>query len=144
MRESSVFASNKSFSPASVPDALASNKRSEPSLEKSLSVGDQLGGHLVFGHVDDVAHVETIKGSKDSRIVKIRAKKQIMKYITSKCSVALDGISLTVNQVDDKYFFVNIIPYTWDNTSLIDLKEGDLLNLEIDMIARYVFKALGK
>lgn len=113
-------------------------------LEKSLSVGDQLGGHLVFGHVDDVAYVEMIKGSKDSRIVKIRAKKQIMKYITSKCSVALDGISLTVNQVNDKYFFVNIIPYTWDNTSLIDLKEGDLLNLEIDMIARYVFKALGK
>ncbi len=113
-------------------------------LERSLSVGDELGGHLVFGHVDDVVRVVQIKNSNDSRVIKIEAKKEIMKFITSKCSVALDGISLTVNDVHEKHFFVNVIPYTWDNTSLKDLQNGDLLNLEIDMIARYVFKALKK
>lgn len=136
-----VNISEETISRTNLSNALVGKKIN---LERSLTVGEELGGHLVFGHVDDVAKVGLIKNSKDSRIIMIKAKKQTMKFITPKCSVALDGISLTVNQVYDSYFFVNIIPYTWDNTSLKDLKKGDILNLEIDMIARYVFRALGK
>lgn len=113
-------------------------------LEKSLKLGDELGGHLVFGHVDCVAEVEKITQSSDSRVVLIKVEKQFIKYMASKGSVTLDGVSLTVNDVYKNYFTVNIIPYTWDKTSFINLIVGSKLNLEIDMISRYVFRALKK
>ena len=113
-------------------------------LEKSLRLGDELGGHLVFGHVDCVAEVEKITQSGDSRVVLIKVEKQFIKFMASKGSVTLDGVSLTVNDVYKNSFTVNIIPYTWDKTSFINLKIKTKLNLEIDMISRYVFRALKK
>lgn len=113
-------------------------------LEKSLKVGDEINGHFVFGHVDGLSKILSIKHFKDSKVIEFIAEENIIKYLSPKCSVALDGISLTVNNVSEAKFNVSIIPYTWENTSLKKMKEGDFLNTEVDMLARYVFKALKK
>ena len=113
-------------------------------LEKSLKVGDEINGHFVFGHVDGLSKILSIKHLKDSKVIEFIAEENIIKYLSPKCSVALDGISLTVNNVSKTNFNVSIIPYTWENTSLKKKKEGDFLNTEVDMLARYVFKALKK
>ena len=113
-------------------------------LEKSLKVGDEINGHFVFGHVDGLSKILSIKHLEDSKVVEFIADENIVKYLSPKCSVALDGISLTVNNVSEAKFNVSIIPYTWENTSLKKMKEGDFLNTEVDMLARYVFKALKK
>ena len=111
-------------------------------LEKSMKLGDEIGGHLVYGHVDGLSKVKKITKSKDSHILDIETKSTLSKFVTPKCSITLDGISLTVNNVHKNVFSVNIIPYTWDNTSLIKVKKGTKLNTEIDMLARYVYKAV--
>ena len=113
-------------------------------LEKSLKVGDEINGHFVFGHVDGLSKILSIKHLEDSKVIEFIAEEYIIKYLSPKCSVALDGISLTVNNVSEAKFNVSIIPYTWENTSLKKMKEGDFLNTEVDMLARYVFKALKK
>ena len=113
-------------------------------LEKSLLMGQDISGHLVFGHVDGLVTLEKIKKVADSRLLTFKTTKKLQKFITEKCSVALDGISLTVNDVINDIFTVNIIPFTWNNTSLKNVEKGSKLNIEIDMLARYVFKALGK
>lgn len=113
-------------------------------LEKSLKVGDEINGHFVFGHVDGLSKILSIKHLEDSKVIEFIAEENIIKYLSPKCSVALDGISLTVNNVFEAKFNVSIIPYTWENTSLKKMKEGDFLNTEVDMLARYVFKALKK
>ena len=113
-------------------------------LEKSLKVGDEINGHFVFGHVDGLSKILSIKHLEDSKVIEFIAEENIIKYLSPKCSVALDGISLTVNNVSEAKFNVSIIPYTWENTSLKKMKEGDFLNTEVDMLARYVFKALKK
>ena len=113
-------------------------------LEKSLLMGQDISGHLVFGHVDGLVTLEKIKKVADSRLLTFKTTKKLQKFITEKCSVALDGISLTVNDVLNDIFTVNIIPFTWNNTSLKNVEKGSKLNIEIDMLARYVFKALGK
>src|SRR5215204_3814583 len=100
-------------------------------LERALKVGDELGGHIVSGHVDGVV-----------RLV-IEAPAALMPYIAPKGSVALDGISLTVNEVADDRFGVNIIAYTLSHTSLGEARPGQRMNLEIDPIARYVARLLG-
>ena len=113
-------------------------------LEKSLRVGDDLGGHLVFGHIDGISKILKISKIKDSRVLTLAIDKKISKFLATKCSISLNGISLTVNNVTGNKFSVNIIPYTWDNTSLATIKKGDILNTEIDMLARYTFAALKK
>ena len=113
-------------------------------LEKSLKVGDEINGHFVFGHVDGLSKILSIKHLEDSKVIEFIAEENIIKYLSPKCSIALDGISLTVNNVSEAKFNVSIIPYTWENTSLKKMKEGDFLNTEVDMLARYVFKALKK
>lgn len=113
-------------------------------LEPSLKLGDELGGHLVSGHVDGLAELIQVKADGDSWRLKIKAPETLSHYIASKGSVALDGISLTVNEVDGNVFGVNIIPHTWENTNLGQKKEGEYLNIEIDSIARYVARMLGK
>ena len=107
-------------------------------LERSLRLGDELGGHIVSGHVDGVATVLSVTDEGDSRRVSIQAPPELAKFIASKGSVALDGISLTVNEVDGNVFGVNIIPHTWNKTTLADVVPGSRLNVEIDMLARYV------
>ena len=113
-------------------------------LEKSLKMGQEISGHMVFGHVDGFSKINSIKKLKDSWLFEFEVDENIIKFLSDKCSIAIDGISLTVNDVLNKSFKVSIIPHTWENTSLKFNKVGDLVNTEIDMLARYVFKALKK
>ena len=106
-------------------------------LERSLKLGDELGGHLVSGHVDGVGEVVRALSDGESLRVQIRAPAPLHRYIASKGSVAVDGVSLTVNEVEGDVFGVNLIPVTRTSTTLGDLRGGDRVNLEIDMLARY-------
>lgn len=112
-------------------------------LERALRVGDELGGHIVSGHVDGVARLIERRPEGESVRFVIEAPAELMLYIAPKGSVALDGISLTVNEVAADCFCVNIIPYTLVHTSLGEARPGQRLNLEIDPIARYVARLLG-
>lgn len=112
-------------------------------LERALRLGDELGGHLVSGHVDGVARLVERRPEGDSVRFTIEAPPELMRYITPKGSVALDGVSLTVNEIDGGRFGVNIIPYTLAHTSLGEAAPGQRMNLEIDTIARYVARLLG-
>ena len=107
-------------------------------LERALKVGDELGGHIVSGHVDGVAEVVAIKNEGDSTRVTLRAPEALAKFIAPKGSVALNGASLTVNEVDGCDFGINFIPHTKVSTTWGDTKVGDRVNLEIDTLARYV------
>ena len=116
----------------------AIKKGDEINIEKSLRVGDEISGHFVFGHVDDTSKLISVKKVGDSHELKLEISKKIKKYIAKKGSVSLNGISLTVNQVKNNFIVLNIIPFTWLNTNLKGLKIGDRINLEVDMLARYV------
>lgn len=107
-------------------------------LERALKVGDELGGHIVSGHVDGVAEVVRMTPEGDSLRVTFRAPEELAKYIAQKGSVALNGTSLTVNEVEGRDFGVNFIPHTRKVTTWGQLAEGDLVNLEVDTMARYV------
>lgn len=107
-------------------------------LERSLKIGDELGGHIVSGHVDGVAVVERADSEGDSLRVDFRVPAGLAPYIAEKGSVTVDGASLTVNAVDDEHFGVNLIPHTRQVTTLGDLKPGAKVNVEIDVLARYV------
>jgi riboflavin synthase len=111
-------------------------------LERSLRLGDELGGHIVSGHVDGVARLLDRRNEGDSVRFVIEAPTGLMPFIAPKGSVALDGVSLTVNEVADGHFGVNIIPYTLAHTSLGDARPGQRMNLEIDPLARYVARLL--
>ena len=107
-------------------------------LERALKVGDELGGHIVSGHVDGVAQVVAMKDEGDSTRVTLRAPKDLARFIAPKGSVALNGTSLTVNKVDGCDFGINFIPHTKEVTTWGDVAVGDMINLEIDTLARYV------
>ncbi|HEX6959691.1 MAG TPA: riboflavin synthase [Ferrovibrio sp.] len=107
-------------------------------LERSLKVGDELGGHIVSGHVDGVAEVVNVTTEGDSLRVRFRAPKALAGFIAEKGSVAIDGVSLTVNDVQDVTFGVNLIPHTQQVTTLGRLTAGAQVNMEIDALARYV------
>lgn len=113
-------------------------------LEPSLHLGDEIGGHFVFGHVDGRALIKEIAEAGNSRVVTIEVDAALSTYLAPKGSVALDGISLTVNAVRGNEFTVSIIPHTWERTTFHFLKAGDAMNIEIDMLARYVGRMLGK
>lgn len=107
-------------------------------LERALKVGDELGGHIVSGHVDGLAEIVDMRPEGDSVRYTFEAPRNLARFIASKGSVALDGTSLTVNEVDDTRFGVNIIPHTQEVTTWGASKVGDKVNLEIDTLARYV------
>lgn len=107
-------------------------------LERALKVGDELGGHIVSGHVDGVAEVIVVEDQGDSTRVSLRAPANLSRFIAPKGSVALNGTSLTVNEVDGATFGINFIPHTKDVTTWGDVAVGDRVNLEIDTLARYV------
>ena len=107
-------------------------------LERALRVGDELGGHIVSGHVDGLAQVIGIRPEGDSLRVTFRAPQALAGFIAPKGSVALNGTSLTVNEVDGTDFGINFIPHTRQATTWGDVAEGDAVNLEIDTLARYV------
>jgi riboflavin synthase len=106
-------------------------------LERPTRVGDELGGHIVAGHVDGLGEVVSVAPEGGSHRLKLRAPKPLHRYIAQKGSIAVDGVSLTVNEVEGQEFGVNIIPHTWEVTTLCRLKRGDKVNLEIDVLARY-------
>ena len=111
-------------------------------LERALRLGDELGGHIVSGHVDGLARIETITPVGDSFQLEISLPEALSKFVAEKGSVTLDGISLTVNEVEGSRFGVNIIDHTWTHTTLGQAAPGQQLNLEIDMLARYVSRLI--
>jgi riboflavin synthase len=111
-------------------------------LERALKMGDELGGHLVSGHVDGIGEVISVEPENESHRVTIRVPDELAKYVSPKGSVAIDGISLTVNEVDRNVFGINVIPHTWAVTTLGSVKPGTRVNLEADQLARYVDRIL--
>ena len=117
-------------------------------IEPSLRVGDELGGHIVTGHVDSIGEVVKAMKDGDSWRIAIRARAEMAPFIAEKGSITVDGVSLTVNDVRDRAdrtcdFMLNIIPHTGEVTTLGSLKEGDQVNLEIDVLARYLKRMQG-
>ncbi|MBM3525552.1 MAG: riboflavin synthase [Alphaproteobacteria bacterium] len=124
---------------------LGSWKEGRPvNLERPSKVGDELGGHLVLGHVDGIARVAATAPEGDSLRIELDAPEELGRFIAAKGSVTLDGVSLTVNTVRERRFAINIIPHTRTVTTLGTLRTGDAVNLEIDVVARYVARLLGK
>ena len=107
-------------------------------LEKSLRVGDEISGHFVFGHVDTISRLKSLKKIGKSFMLEFSLPKNIKKLVTKKGSIAINGISLTVNKAIKDSFFVNIVDYTWNHTNLSKIVVGDIVNIEVDMLARYV------
>lgn len=107
-------------------------------LERALRVGDELGGHIVSGHVDGVGTVLSVRPEGQSWRFSFRAPAELMRYIAHKGSIAIDGVSLTVNEVEGDTFGVNIIPHTFTETTFGQMTQGQRINLEIDALARYV------
>lgn len=115
--------------------------KQEINLEFALRVGDEFGGHIVSGHVDATGKIESIRKNKDSYIFTFTSPKNLMKFIAKKGSITIDGVSLTVNEVKNNEFKVNLIQHTVENTIFKNSKVGDSVNLEIDTIARYILGA---
>jgi len=114
----------------------------EVNLEKSLRLADRLGGHLVSGHVDGVGEVLAFEPAGESHLLVVRAPAELAKYIARKGSVAIQGVSLTVNRVDGREFEINLIPHTLAVTTLKHLAPGARVNLEVDLLARYAERLL--
>jgi riboflavin synthase len=117
-------------------------KGTRVNLERSLKIGDELGGHLVSGHVDGIATLTAREDMTEMARLTLRVPKPLARFIAQKGSVALDGVSLTVNEVNDDTFSVLIIPHTLSVTTLGTLKTGDALNLEVDVMARYAARLM--
>lgn len=107
-------------------------------LEFALRMGDELGGHMVLGHVDDVAKIVALDKLQDSHLISFQFNKDLCKFIAPKGSICLNGVSLTINLVQDDVFSVNLVEHSFKNTAFGEAKIGDLVNLEIDAIARYL------
>ncbi len=134
-----VYVSGETLSKTNLGDWV---EGTEINLERSLRLGDEMGGHIVSGHVDGLAIVKSIETEGESWRFKIETPKTLEKFVAAKGSVALDGISLTVNHVEGNVFDINIIPHTLAVTTLGQRKVGDKLNMEIDMLARYVARMM--
>ena len=112
-------------------------------LERALRMGDELGGHIVSGHVDGLAEVLSITPDGDSHVIRFHVPADLAMFVAPKGSVTLDGVSLTVNDVTDDSFTINVIAHTWDVTQFGVLTVGQKMNMEIDMLARYVARLHG-
>ena len=113
-------------------------------VELPLRAGDRLGGHVVQGHVDGTGVVESAHEEGFARIVRITAAPEILRYVVEKASIAVDGVSLTVAEVDDKGFTVSLIPETLERTTLGEATRGRVVNLEVDVLAKYVEKLVAR
>ena len=107
-------------------------------IEQSLKIGDSIDGHFVFGHVDEVSTVQNIEVLDQTKIIHFSLSQEGMRFVVKKGSIAIDGVSLTVNEVSNSGFQVMIIPHTLEKTSFNDFKKGTRANIEYDMLARYV------
>ena len=137
-REETVFEANVSNETASRTTLGTWKKGTRVNLERSLSFGAELGGHLMTGHIDGLARIVARTPDGESARFVLEAPAEFAQFIAAKGSVALNGVSLTVNEVEGYRFGVNIIPYTLTHTTWRDRKPGDLVNLEVDLLARYV------
>jgi riboflavin synthase len=117
--------------------------QSKVNLERALRVGDRLGGHLVAGHVDAVGQITSRRDRGANLEIDFRMPSELLRYVIEKGSIAIDGISLTVNRVSDTGFSVALIPHTVANTTLADRPVGARVNLEVDMVGKYVEKLVG-
>jgi riboflavin synthase len=113
-------------------------------LERALVFGGRLGGHLVLGHVDDTGEVLDVSSEEAACIARISAPDRLMPYIVNKGFVAVDGVSLTVADLDDSSFVVSLVTYTRENTTLGKRRPGDIVNLEVDILAKYVQNLKGR
>lgn len=116
---------------------------SKVNLERAMKVGDRFDGHIVSGHIDGTGIIKSFEEDDNAIWVSVSCENELLKYIIEKGSIAIDGISLTVAYVDDKTFEVSIIPMTKDDTTLISKKIGDKINLECDIVGKYVEKLMG-
>ena len=114
----------------------------EVNLEKAMRLSDRLGGHLVSGHVDGVGEVVKFEPVGESHRLQVRAPRDLARYIVAKGSITINGVSLTVNEIRDGIFSINLIPHTVEVTTLRHLQPGTRVNLEVDMLARYVDRLL--
>lgn len=110
----------------------------EVNLEKALRLSDRLGGHMVSGHVDGIGSIKTLSPKGESYTLSVEVPEPLLRYIAPKGSITINGVSLTVNQIESNRIFINLIPHTWASTAFKSLQEGDKVNVEIDMLARYV------
>ncbi|MFH2105611.1 MAG: riboflavin synthase [Parcubacteria group bacterium] len=143
-----VELSDSSFTIQVIPETLRLTtlgkfKRGDKvNLESAMKIGNDISGHLLTGHIDGMGKITDIKRTGETAEIKIKSPAELIKYIAYKGSIALDGISLTVAQCDNEQFKVAIIPHTLQETTLGAKKVGDLVNLEIDILARYVERTL--
>ena len=135
-----VFVVNISEETLKVTNAYYWKKDTLINLEKSLALGDEMGGHFVTGHVDCISKVKKVQQLQKSVKYDFSIAAKLEKFLCKKGSVTIDGISLTVNKVKNKEFSVDLIPHTLKLTTLGKLKKGDKVNLEIDILARYIDK----
>jgi riboflavin synthase len=113
-------------------------------LELPLRAGDRMGGHVVQGHVDGTGDVSKVRKEGNSRVVRIAAPADLLRYVVEKGSIAVDGVSLTVSAVDDDWFEVSLIPETLERTTLGGAEAGKTVNLEVDVLAKYVEKLMSR
>ena len=145
-----VSFSNSEFSVDLSPETMRRTSLSQltegsrVTLERAISASDRMGGHIVQGHVDGTGRVTSIKPDGDSIIFRVKVPKRLDKYIVEKGFVAVDGISLTVVKRGASSFTLAVIPYTLENTNLAVLSEGDQVNLEADILAKYVESLLAR
>ena len=118
------------------------SERGDVNLEKSLRLADRLGGHLVAGHVDGVAQVMRFEPAGESYLLRLRVPQGLERYVARKGSIAVNGVSLTINRVESCQLEINLIPHTLRVTTLKHLRRGSLVNVEVDLIARYVERML--
>lgn len=116
----------------------------EVNLERALRLTDRLGGHIVSGHVDGIGKIVHMSQVQGSWLIRVELERSLSRYTIEKGSIAMDGISLTINRCEDRFFEVNIIPETAAKTTLLKKRTGDLLNIETDIIAKYIEKFIMK
>lgn len=137
---------NSSFSIYYMPETLSKTTMGNLNtdhffnLERSLNLNSLVGGHLVLGHADTTAILKSIKSQQDSKVLKFKISSQFTKYIIYKGSITINGVSLTIVLVNKKSFIVSLIPYTLKHTNLGNLRVGDKVNIEVDLMAKYLEK----
>lgn len=136
------FTTQISYETLNVTNFSTLSKGQYVNLERALTLSSRIGGHLVSGHIDGLAQVKNIQKSSDFYNIKFEVKKDFSKYVAKKGSVTLNGISLTVATIESNEFSVAVIPHTFENTTFKELKIGDFVNLEVDILAKYVEKFL--
>lgn len=120
------------------------NNKKLVNLELPATLNTMLSGHLVQGHVDGVGKIESIQDFGNSKVLKIKTSKDVLEFVVKKGSVTINGVSLTVVLVKKNYFTVAIIPFTWKNTMLHEIQQGDLVNIETDILGKYLKNFLNK